>query len=1025
MKKIKTRFLLLAIACLMTSFSWAQQRTISGTVIDEGNETLPGVNVFVKGTNSGTITDIDGNYSLMITDASAATLIFSFVGFTNQEIKVGNKAVIDVQLVADAIGLDEVVAIGYGSVKKSDLTGSVESIGAEKLTEMNKTDVGQAIQGQVAGVDVRRLSSKPGAQLSIKIRGNTVLKNTNVKKDGVSNDLDDDLSKPLYVVDGVFMDDLSILNPSDIEKMDVLKDASATAIYGSRGANGVVIITTKNGVSGKMQVTYDGTFGVNTATNTPDFYNGDEYVSYVSDALRGGQWESQWEDGVASVEDWNNTVIDTDTEFYDEDERNNVANRNYTNWIDLVKETGIQTSHTLGFSGGESGLLYNASVGYTKDEGLVGIENYERYNISSSLSKKISKVVTAGIRSYFSYSDREEGSMELFRSSFRLAPTVSAYEEDGSIKTVPDAQDVRFINPLHEANGSWNVNTRKYNIIANAFIEIKPTAWFNFKTNFAPELITQRYGEYRGLLTKTARNDQSRTRSYYRANYSNSYTWDNIANFDFNVREGHNLKATLISSIYLQQEEGSALQVRNIDSDSYSYYNTAGGDDIQEYGTFYSKETLTSFASRINYNIYEKYLFTFTGRYDGSSKLAKGNKWAFFPSAAFAWRVSQEPFLADKDWLSNLKLRLSYGESGNDGVVSRYASQAYLSDDSYLFGNQSASAKVIDDLSNDDLRWERSKEYNIGVDLGFFDSRIRLGAEYYNKKTVDAILGKTLMALTGFSESEGNYGSVRNSGVELVLNTVNIQKGDFSWSSSFNFAKNKNEVVELTDDIEKEVYGTHGVLMVGEPIDAMYAYEKIGIWQMDEAEEADKYGYVPGQYKFKDQNNDGILSAEDDKVVIGSHSPDWTGGMTNNFSYKNLDLSVMVYTRQGVFGHSEFYSHFATHNGDGATFNHIDMDYWTPNNQNSTNPMPGVGSDDEWYFADMSFVKVGNIGLGYNMPKQIIKKLNISSLRLSFDLQNPFTFTDYKGPDPETGLQNSYNMAYSVQTVLFGLKLKL
>ncbi|GAF02783.1 SusC/RagA family TonB-linked outer membrane protein [Saccharicrinis fermentans] len=1025
MKKIKTKFLLLAIACLMTSFSWAQQRTISGTVIDESGETLPGVNVFVKGTTSGTISDIEGKYSIMIPDGASATLVYSFVGFATQEIAVGNQSSINVQLVSDAIGLDEVVAIGYGSVKKSDLTGSVESINAEKLTEMSKTDVGQAIQGQVAGVDVRRLSSKPGAQLSIKIRGNTVLKNTNVTKDGISDDLDEDLSKPLYVVDGVFMDDLSILNPSDIEKMDVLKDASATAIYGSRGANGVVIITTKTGVSGKMQVTYDGTFGVNTATNVPDFYNGDEYVSYVSDALRGEKWEKQWEDGVASVEDWNNTVIDTDPEFFDEDERNNVANRNYTNWIDLIKETGIQTSHTLGFSGGESGLLYNASVGYTKDEGLMGIENYERYNISSSLSKKVSETITVGVRSYFAYSDREEGSKELFRSSLRLAPTLSAYEEDGSIKTVPDAQDVRFINPLYEANGSWEGNTRKYNMIANAFIEIRPTDWFNFKTNFAPELITQRYGEYRGLLTKTARNDQSRTRAYYETDFSNSYTWDNIANFDFNIKDGHNLKATFISSIYLQQEDGSDFEIRNIDSDSYSYYNIEGGDDIKVYDSYYSKETLTSFASRINYNIQEKYLFTFTGRYDGSSKLAKGNKWAFFPSAAFAWRVSQEPFLVDKDWLSNLKLRLSYGESGNDGVVSRYASQAYLSDDSYLFGNQSASGKVIDDLSNDDLRWERSKEYNIGVDLGLFDGRIRLGAEYYNKKTVDAILGKTLMALTGFSESEGNYGSVRNSGVELVLNTVNVKKGDFRWTSSFNFAKNKNEVVELTDDIQKQVYGTHGVLMVGQPIDAVYSYEKIGIWQMDEAAEAAKYGFVPGQYKFKDQNNDGILSAEDDKVVIGSNSPDWTGGMTNNFNYKNLDLSVMVYTRQGVFGHSEFYSHFAPHNGDGATFNHLDMDYWTPNNQDAENPMPGVGSDDEWYFADMSFVKVGNIGLGYNMPKQIINKLNISSLRFSLDVQNPFTFSDYKGPDPETGLQNSYNMAYSVRTVLFGLKLKL
>lgn len=1024
MKKFKLKLLMLALLIGLTSNAWAQTLEVSGVVVDDQSLTMPGVSVIIKGTTTGTVTDIDGKFAIAVPDG-AGTIVFSFVGFETQEIVLdGKKTVYQVQLATSSIGLDEVVAIGYGSVKKSDLTGAVSSLDTEKLTEMKKTDIGQAIQGQIAGVDVRRLSSKPGAPLSIKIRGNTVIKNTNVGKDGVSDDLDDDLSKPLYVVDGIFMSDISIINPADIEKMDILKDASATAIYGSRGANGVVIITTKSGVSGKMRITYDGSFGVNHAVNRPDFFSGDQYVDFVSDNLKGAQWRSLWDDGVATVADYNNIVINTDTEFFDENERNNVANKNYTDWADLLRKTGTQTSHTVGISGGENGLVYNTSVAYTKDEGLMGIEDYERYNISSSISKKIGDKFTAGVRSYFAYSEREEGSKELFRSSFRLAPTVNPYNEDGSVKLIPDAQDVRFINPLYESEGSWTVNTRKYNFIANAFLEFKPNKWFNFKTNFAPEFTTERYGEYRGLLTKTARNDQSRTRAYNNSDFSNSYAWDNIANFDFDVAEGHNLKATFITSIYYQQEEGSILQVRNIDSDSYSFYNTEGGDDIKDYDTFYSKETLSSFASRINYNINEKYLFTFTGRYDGSSKLAKGNKWAFFPSAAFAWRMSEEDFMADIDWISNLKLRMSYGESGNDATVSRYASQAYLTDDSYVFGSNATAAKVIADLSNEDLSWERSKEYNIGVNVGLFDGRVRLEAEYYNKKTVDAILGKSLMSLTSFSSAEGNYGSVRNEGIELVLNTVNVQTDNFKWETSINFSKNNNEVVALTGNVDKEVYGKHGVLQVGKPIDAVYSYEKAGIWQMDEAAEAAVYGYVPGQYKFVDQNNDDIINSED-KVVIGSHSPDWTGGMTNKFKYKNFDCSIMVYTRQGVYGHSEFYQNYATHNGDKAKFNRIDMDYWSPNNQDATNPMVGVGSDSEWYFADMSFVKVGNIGFGYKVPRSLTDKLHISNCRLSLDLQNPFTFTNYKGPDPETGLQNSYGMAYSVSTVLFGLKFDL
>ncbi|MRT93192.1 TonB-dependent receptor [Ancylomarina sp. 16SWW S1-10-2] len=1026
MKKFK--LLMLALLLGLSSHTWAQTFEVSGVVVDDQNITIPGVSVILKGTTMGTSTDLDGKFSFAVNDG-AGTLVFSFVGFKTQEILLdGRTTPYNVQLAISAIGLNEVVAIGYGSVKKSDLTGSVSSLDSEKLTETSKTDVGQAVQGQIAGVDVRKLSSKPGAPLSIRIRGNTVIKNNNISRDGVDDNLDDDLSKPLFVVDGIFMSDIGVINPSDIEKMDVLKDASATAIYGSRGANGVIIITTKSGVSGKMKITYAGSFGVNSAVNKPDFMSGDKYVEYVSDYLKGEQWVSQWADGSATVADYNATVIDTDTQFFDENERNNIANRNYTDWADLLRNTGIQTSHTIGVSGGSDGLVYNASVAYTKDEGLMGIEGYERYNISSSLTKKINDEFTAGIRTYFAYSEREEGSKELFRSSLRLAPTVNPYNEDGSIKLIPDAQDVRFINPIYESNGSWETNTRKYNIIANAFLEYKPNKWFNFKSNFAPEFITGRSGEYRGLLTKTARNDQSRTRAYYDTDYSNSYAWDNIANFDFQVAEGHNLKATLISSIYYQQEEGTALQVRNIDSDSYSFYNTGGGDDVKTYDTYFSKETLSSFATRINYNVNEKYLFTFTGRYDGSSKLADGNKWAFFPSAAFAWRMSEENFMADVDWVSNLKVRLSYGESGNDATVSRYASQAYLTDDSYLFGDNSAAAKVIDDLSNADLGWERSKEYNFGVNIGLFGGRVRMEAEYYNKKTVDAILGKTLMAVTGFSSAEGNYGSVRNKGIELVLNTVNIKTDNFKWETSINFAKNKNEVLALTGNVDKEVYGDHGVLQVGEAIDAMYDYERAGIWQMDEAAEAATFGQVPGMNKFVDQNNDGQITADEDKVVIGSNSPDWTGGMTNKFKYKNFDCSVMIYTRQGVLGSSEFYQNFSTQNGDVA-FNHLDMDYWTPNNQDSNNAMPGAalsdGTASEWYYEDMSFVKVGNIGFGYKVPKALLDKLHISNCRVSLDLQNPFTFTDYKGPDPETGLQNSYGMAYSVRTVLFGLKFNL
>lgn len=1035
MKKIGVRLVVFGCLFVLALGVTAQNANISGVVMDDMNITIPGASVVVKGTTLGTITDIDGNFSLPV-PADAEVIVVSFIGYTTQELVLdGKTSNYQIKLETSSIGLDEVVAVGYGSVKKSDLTGAVASLDSDNLTEMRKTDAAQAIQGRVAGVDVSRLSSKPGAPMSIKIRGNSVITNPNsAGRDGVSSDPMDDLSSPLYVVDGIFMDDISVVNPSDISKMDILKDASATAIYGSRGANGVVIITTKSGIEGKTQFTYDGSFGVNTATNIPDMMTGDEYVAFIDDYARATEWQSLVNNGNGTADAYNAIDPDFSTYFVGEDEQANVANREYTDWAGDYRKVGIQTSHSVGMSGGSNGLVFSGSLGYMKDEGVIGIEAYERYNAGLSLSKKVTDVVTVGMKTYVTYSDREEGSSELFRSTLRLAPTLSSTDENGEFIVSPDLADTRFIHPEYEAEGAWTVNTRKYNVSANFYVDIKPVEWFNFKSTFSPNLTNSRYGEYRGLLTKSSRNDETRTRAYYETDFSNAYTWDNIANFDFNIIEGHDMKATVISSLYSRQQEGSAIQNRDFDSDQYSYYSIGAGTDKQSATSYYTKQTIASFAARLNYNIQEKYLFTFTGRYDGSSKLAEGHKWNFFPSTAFAWRVNQEDFMYGVDWIDNLKLRVSYGESGNDKSVSPYASMAFLSDANYLFGDTGAKGKVVTGLSNDQLGWETSKEYNIGFDLGVLRNRVRFSFEYYNKKTVDSILDRDLMWLSGYSSAMGNFGSVRNKGVEMVLNTANIAEGDFKWSTSFNFAKNVNEIVAIDGDTETIFPSNddHGILRVGEAVDAIYAYEKVGIWQLDEIEEAAVYNSVPGQYKFTDQNEDGVIDT-DDKVVIGTRSPQWTGGMTNNFSYKNFDFSVMVYTRQGVMGHSEFYQNFGTYTAE-SDFNKLDMDYWTPNNTGGEFAMPIMGDTGDakdlgdgggYHYVDMSFVKVGNIGLGYQVPALALEKFKISNCRLSLDVQNPFTFTDYQGPDPETGLQNSYGMAYSVRTILFGVKITL
>lgn len=1018
----KLKLLLIVFIIGFSSVAFAQD-SVSGVVTDGQNMPIPGANVLIKGSSTGTSTDFDGKYQLNA--KSGDVIVFSYLGYQTLEITYKGQSPLNAKLMDDTSRLDEVVVVGYGSVKRSDLTGAVSSVSAATITEEKKTNVGQAIQGKVAGVDVRSLSNKPGATISVRIRGNTAITNNIAGRDGISDSATSDRSKPLYVVDGIFFDDINILNPADIQQMDILKDASATAIYGSRGANGVVIITTKSGVEGKTVFTYDMTIGTRSVTNAPDYFNGDEYVEFVDDVIKSREWKKLFSNGVPTVADYNNIdvsqYINTEIQTSNE-EASNVANRRYTNWGDDYQQTGFQTSQNLGMSGGADGLVYSGSIGYLKDDGVIGIESYERYNLSTSLSKKVSEKFTVGLKAYLAYSEREEGSRELYRSTLRLPPTVNSFDPDGNVILFPDDQDKRFTNPYYDADGAWTVNTKSMDVIANVFLNYKPAEWVNLKTQFAPNIKTTRFGEYRGLYTKAARNDPSRIQSHYDNYFNTSYAWDNIADFNFDLTEEQNLKATVVASLWYKQTEYGKIETRDFDTDAYSFYQTQAGLNIRDYDTNYSKATLASFTGRVNYSFRDKYLLTVSGRYDGSSKLAEGNKWAFFPAAALAWKVTDEDFVQDADWLSNLKLRISYGESGNDTSADPYDSLAFLGGADYLYGSTGTNGVVVGGLPNYDLTWERSKEFNFGVDFAVLENRIRLGLELYNKTTEGSILSRVLSPISGYSAATGNFGSIRNKGVELTLSTKNIITDNFSWTTDLNFAKNKNEIIELDGDLDLIPYGNHGVLQIGESADAIWSYEKVGIWQLDEAAEAAVYNRFPGEYKFKDQNDDGVID-NDDKVVLGQVSPDWTAGMTNTFKYKNIDLSIIVYTRQGSYGHSEFNSLSVPWQGDDAKFNKVDADYWTPNNTDSENPALEYGANAGWYYTDFDFVRVGNIGLGYQFGPSIMDRLKLSSLRFSLDVQNPFTFTNYYGSDPETGLQNNYNGGYMTKTVLFGLKL--
>jgi TonB-linked SusC/RagA family outer membrane protein len=1018
MKKLK---LLLSVFFIGISSVVLAQVDVSGTVTDEKNIPIPGVNILVKKTSTGTATDFDGNYQIKAKNGDI--IVFSYLGYQTFEVTYSGQSPLNVQLSEDTAKLDEVVVIGYGSVKRSDLTGAVASIGSGEVVEQRKTDVAQALQGRLAGVDVRTLNNKPGAPLSITIRGNGAIRNNNQGNDGVDDSPFSDLSQPLYVVDGIFFDNIIALNPADIQQIDVLKDASSTAIYGARGANGVVIITTKSGQEGRTRFNYDSTFGVRNVVNSPNFYNGDQYVGFVNDVVRAREFGNLLNAGPATATDYNNIVPNTSIEFIGAEEQNNASNGLYTDWIGLFQETGIQTSHTLSASGGQDGLTYNASIGYLKDEGVVGIENFERYNLSGAITKKVNDKLTFGVKTYLAFSEREEGSLELMRSSFRLAPTVNPFNDDGSLDLIPDEQDQRFINPIYEQEGAWRLNTKRFDIIANTFLEYNPLKWLSLKTQFSPSLTYNRLGESRGLLTKAARNEANRTRAVYETSSIVTYTWDNIANMNFDLDENNNLKATLISSLFHREFERGNIETRNL-PDEFLFFNTGAGLDVRTFNSGYLKDNIASFAGRLNYAYKDKYLLTFTGRYDGASRLAVGNKWDFFPSAAFAWKLSEEDFMQGINWLGNSKLRVSYGQTGNIDTVAPYQSLSFLNNGTYLFGNDLSNTQFVSGLANNELTWAVSTETNIGLDVGLFNNKVNLTVDYYNKDTDGSLFPRSLLSLSGFGSAIGNFGEVRSRGVEVVLGTTNIQTDDFRWRTNFNFSRNRDEILRIEGDVEEVPFGRHGVTKVGEDPAAIFSFENDGIWQLDEYAEAAVFGARPGQFKFVDQNGDDVINNED-KVVIGSTSPDWIAGMTNTFNYKNFEARIQINTRQGSMGHSEFYQNFAPYQNDAALFNKINLDYWTPNNPNASRPALAYAHPGEYYYEEFDFVKIANIGFTYTVPSNLLDKLKLDAMRLSLDIQNPFIFTDYEGPDPETGLQNSYAAGYMTKIVLFGLNISL
>ncbi len=1030
LKLCGTIFLFLSL--LMGNEIYAQERStpISGTIIDETGQPIPGVNILEKGTSNGTTTDFDGKYTFKVTNSNAV-LVVSYVGFAKQEVIVGGNSIIDITLKEDLESLDEVVVVGYGTIKKSDLTGSVSTISASDVTEKNVTSPLEAIQGNIPGVQISSSSGRIGDGFDITIRGNNSLLSE---------------TKPLFVVDGVPTDDITFLNPQDIDRIDVLKDASSAAIYGSRGASGVVIVSTKSGKSAKsgLNISYETSYGTKEVARLPKMMGGEKWWYYHQSAYfattNGGDASTTTADMLAgSVVGSSNTVL-----------LQRASNNDTFDWYDAVLESGSQQNNYLSINGrADNGLAYSLGLGLQKETGNVPNESIDKYTFKAGVNHKINEKFSTGANITLARTDEQLGSDVAMREAFRLNPFLTPWkvDENGN-EIVGEYQDqpgkLRFpdgsyainktstYNPLLEIANSSN-EIKRWRTFGNLYLEYKPLEWLTLKTTYSGNYNTSRQGEFSGAQTNAGISNENLPLSSLAKSENYNYTWDNQFNINYILNEDHVFNFLGLQSLYSNVTESSFLSSREQPFET-GFYNIGSG----EAGTFnlgsnYIKKTLNSYAVRLNYSYKDKYLLTASNRWDGSSVLSEGNKWESFPSVALAWKASKESFLIDNETISNLKARVSIGYTGNDNVDSYSTLNALNQQVYYDFNGTSANGWLAETLANSDLTWEKTREFNIGVDFGLFKNRISGSVDVYDRLSEDLIYAQALPLESGWESTFANVGSVSNKGVEILLTTRNIKTDDLSWSTTFTFTKNTNKLESIYGQSEVSDIGNN--LHLGESLNSYYNYVFDGIWQADEADEAASYGQSEGQAKVKDLNNDGVIDANNDRTILGNSDPDWSGSFISNLTYKNFDLSISAFTNQGVFAYSEFHQNFTDVRDRGRQKLDI-ADWYIPANAagipaqaSNSFPQPrNAGTywrnDRVGYYKDASFIKVKNIALGYTLSDNVVNKLKIKSCRIYANVLNPFVITDYEGYDPEWAVAG-YNIArVSSVTYQLGLSLK-
>lgn len=1034
-----------------------QTSKATGKIVDENGEPMIGVTVKVKGTNAASVTDFDGNFSIIV-PSGGKELVITYIGYADKTVAIGSGRDLKITMAPDNNVMDEVVVVGYGTVKRRDLTGAISSVKAEDIKEAPTLNAMEGLSGKISGLDIVRESGRAGTSPKILLRGN--------------RSLQADCS-PLYVIDGVSGGSIDNINPNDIASIEVLKDASSTAIYGSAGANGVIIVTTKQGTEGKVQVDFDAYVGINAFPAYPSTLKGQEWIDFLTEGFLARE-DRLPEDlsELFNVAGLSQGAIDA------------YNNNKWVDWKDEILHTGVQQNYNISVRGGNERQQSYMSAGYLQEKGLYKNDQVDLITFRAGTTYKINNMFSVGFQSTLSYKNQESRNSRLSKSLNQL-PLGDVYDEEGNLNKYPISDMNGYINILADDDMNAYRNNRKYTTINIApFVEFRPFKGFTFKSLFNATLSHSRAGLWDGLDTymKLSGSQENKRTASYTSYNSWNYMWQNVANYNFKIKNDHDITLTGIIEYIKNQHEEAVAQNEQFEYDNFLWYNLSAG--LKAYASSLYKETAKmSYAARINYSYLGRYLLTASTRWDGASQLY--DKWCAFPAVAVGWRISDEPFMkSTRSWLDNLKLRVGYGISGNANIDPYVSLTSVTNSANYinLGSGQLQSYILARNVANYDLTWEKSYNWNVGLDFSVLNNRIDGSLEWYSTDTKGVLYNRPLpTSFGGFNAKSpyykmSNIARIKNQGVELTINSRNIENKNFKWYTTFTFSKNVEKLkdINLGNNVSVDELVALN-LFLDHPVNTYYGYKKTGIWQLGQEDMAACFDAEPGEvrldvpgltydpnytyttentttdadgnsvtttvthngayykpsedtvdehgnvvHKYYTKENPYTVSAND-KQILGSETPDWTIGLHNTFEFYNFDISIMATMRWGQMINGELLGYSSKTNQPDS------YDYWTPNNPTNAYPRPNFGGgmtdaqEESMRYVDGSFIKIKNITVGYTLPQNWLKKLHMSRLRVYATITNPFIWSKsdmLDGMDPENGASDSFPL---YKTIVFGI----